>query len=226
MEKILLIDDDPAVRKTLKSLFESERYAFEVAKNGTAGLAALRTTPPSLVILDLNLRGIHRCDVFREITNAAPFLPIIILSSLSDELDKVWLLELGADDCVTKPFSPKELLARVRAVLRRARRHALVPERFTFDSIFVDFPKMELTRAGHPVALTSQEFKILKYLTQNSDRVISREELLHNVWNYGNSPSTRIVDYYIVALRRKLEKDLSNPLHFRTVHGVGYRFVP
>ncbi len=111
MEKILLIDDDPAVRKTLKSLFESERYAFEVAKNGTAGLAALRTTPPSLVILDLNLRGIHRCDVFREITNAVHALPIINLSTLTDESDMVWLLELDVNDYATKPFSPKELLA-------------------------------------------------------------------------------------------------------------------
>jgi DNA-binding response OmpR family regulator len=134
------------------------------------------------------------------------------------------LLELGADDYVTKPFSPKELLARVRAVIRRTHTpHA--PDAVTFDAISVDFGKMQVTREDNPVTLTAQEFKILKFLVQNAERVISRDELLQ-VLGYQNYPSTRTIDNHILKLRQKLEKDSANPVHFRTVHGVGYKFVP
>jgi DNA-binding response OmpR family regulator len=163
-------------------------------------------------------------DVCREIKQQAPSVPIIVLSAASDVTDKVLLLELGADDYVTKPFSPRELLARVRAALRRTVRTA-TGDVVTFDGISVDFSKMEVNREGELVVLTAQEFKTLKFLIQNAERVISRDELLNEVWGYQNYPSTRTVDNHILKLRQKLERDPTNPIHFRTVHGMGYKFV-
>jgi DNA-binding response OmpR family regulator len=147
------------------------------------------------------------------------------LSALSEEVDKVLLLELGADDYVTKPFGPKELLARVRAVTRRAER-SLSAECYSFGDILVDFAKMEATRDGTLVTLTAHEFKTLKFFIDNPERVVSRDELLNQVWGYERYPTTRTVDNHILRLRQKLEKDPENPLHFRTIHRVGYKFVP
>jgi two-component system, OmpR family, alkaline phosphatase synthesis response regulator PhoP len=225
MEKILVIEDDRAINKALKHLLEPEGFAIEIAQDGAAGLAAFRHSVPSLVILDLKLPRMPGRDLCREFKQASPSLPVIVLSAASDEVDKVLLLELGADDYVTKPFSPKELLARVRAVLRRSQRVTPV-DQYTFDEVSVDFAKMELTLAGKPVALTPQEFRMLKYFTLNSERVLSREKLLNEVWGYDCYPSTRTVDTHILKLRQKLEKDPANPVYFLTVHGVGYKFVP
>jgi two-component system, OmpR family, alkaline phosphatase synthesis response regulator PhoP len=225
MEKILVIDDDRSIRKALVRLFESEGYSIEVAADGEAGLAAYRAAPPALVVLDLKLPQISGRDVCREIKKTSPSPPVIILSAASDELDKVLLLELGADDYVTKPFSPRELLARVRAVMRRFSRPS-APEQYNFDDVAVDFSKLELSRAGQPVPLTPQEFKFLKYLVQNPHRVLPRDELLNEVWGYDCYPSTRTVDNHMMKLRQKLEKDPRNPVHFISVHGAGYKFVP
>jgi len=225
MEKILVIEDDRAIQKALKRLFENEGYTVELATNGTQGLESFRAAPPSLVILDLKLPGTPGRDVCREIRTAAASLPIIVLTATADEVDKVLLLELGADDYITKPFSPRELLARVRAVMRRATRPA-VGDQYAFDDVAVDFAKMEVTRGGKPVVMTPQEFKILKYFAQNPERVITRDELLNEVWGYQCSPSTRTVDNHLLKLRQKLEPDPAHPHHFRTVHGAGYKFVP
>ncbi len=225
MEKILVIEDDRAINKALKHLLESEGFAIEIAQDGAAGLAAFRQSTPSLVILDLKLPKVPGRDLCREFKQASPSLPVIVLSAASDEVDKVLLLELGADDYVTKPFSPKELLARIRAVLRRSQRVTPV-DQYAFDEVSVDFAKMELTLAGKPVALTPQEFRMLKYFMLNSKRVLTREKLLNEVWGYDCYPSTRTVDTHILKLRQKLEKDPANPVYFLTVHGVGYKFVP
>ena len=225
MEKILVIEDDRAINKALKHLLESEGFTVDIAPDGAAGLAAFRHSPPSLVILDLKLPKMPGRDLCREFKQASPSLPIIVLSAASDEADKVLLLELGADDYVTKPFSPKELLARVRAVLRRSQRATQV-DQYAFDEVSVDFAKMELTLAGKPVALTPQEFRMLKYFILNSERVLSREKLLNEVWGYDCYPTTRTVDTHMLKLRQKLEKDPANPVYFLTVHGVGYKFVP
>jgi DNA-binding response OmpR family regulator len=163
--------------------------------------------------------------VCREITQVAPGLPIVVLSAKSEVADKVLLLEIGAHDYVTKPFSPRELLARVRAALRRSARVDL-GDVFVFADMAVNFAKMEVMRGSESISLTTQEFKTLKFMIQNPERVISREELLNQVWGYQNYPSTRTVDNHILKLRQKLEGDPSNPVHFRTFHRAGYKFIP
>jgi len=225
-EKILVIEDDRAVQKALRRLFEAEGFVVEVAGNGAEGLEMFRTAPPSVLVLDLSLPGTPGQDVCREINQVAPSLPIIILSARTEVMDKVLLLELGAHDYVTKPFSPRELLARVRTAMRRRATAPPPADTFSFGDVKVDFTKMELWRDGALVPMTSQEFKVLKFMIQNAERVLSREELLNQVWGYRNYPSTRTVDNHILRLRQKLEKDSANPLHFRTVHSAGYKFIP
>jgi DNA-binding response OmpR family regulator len=221
---ILVVEDDPAVQKALRRLFETEGYTVEVQSDGKAALDSFHALAPAAMVLDLRLPKVSGGDVCKEIKAVAPTLPIVVLSAASDVSDKVLLLELGADDYVTKPFSPRELLARVRAALRHTAR---APELnvVTFDGISADFRKMEVKRDGIPVVLTAQEFKTFQFLVQNADRVISRDELLNEVWGYQNYPSTRTVDNHILKLRQKLERDPSSPVHFRTVHGMGYKFV-
>lgn len=222
--RILVVEDDPAVQKALRRLFETEGYLVETQSDGKSAIESFQATPPAAIVLDLRLPKVSGGDVCRTIKAVAPSLPIVVLSAASDVSDKVLLLELGADDYVTKPFSPRELLARVRAALRHTVR---VPETqvVSFGSISADFRKMEIKRDGKPVVLTAQEFKTFQFLVQNADRVISRDELLNEVWGYQNYPSTRTVDNHILKLRQKLEKDPSSPVHFRTVHGMGYKFV-
>jgi len=224
MERILVVEDDHAVQKALRRLFETEGFEIEIAPDGKSALEAFRKNTPAAMVLDLRLPLVSGRDVCWEVKQQSPNLPIIVLSACSDVSDKVLLLELGADDYVTKPFSPRELLARVRAALRRTARPS-IGDSITFDGISVDFTKVEVTRDGEPVILTAQEFKTLKFLVQNPERVISRDELLNEVWGYQNYPSTRTVDNHILKLRQKLEKDPANPVHFRTVHGMGYKFV-
>ena len=225
MEKILVIEDDRATRKALQQLFESEGFTVETGCDGAEGLAAFRAARPNFVILDLRMPQMNGQDVCRAIRKESEEVPIIILTGSADEVDRVLLLELGADDYVVKPFSPKELLARVRAVLRRARR-ATPAEQLYFDDVSVDFLKMEVHRSDRLVALTPQEFKLLKYFSHNAERVISRDQLLNEVWGYNSYPSTRTVDSHILNLRQKLEKDPANPAHFVTVYNTGYKFVP
>jgi DNA-binding response OmpR family regulator len=224
MEKILVVEDDRAVQKALRRLFESEDYTVEVMPTGKAGLEAYLASPPSAVVLDLRLPGIGGYDLCREIKKKTPSLPVIVLSAKADVADKVLLLELGADDYVTKPFSPRELLARVRAALRRNQRSES-GDFLAFHDVTVNFAKMELTRAGHVIPMTAQEFKILKFFAQNPGRVFTRSELLNEVWGYQHYPSTRTVDNHIWKLRLKLEDDPAKPAYFQTVHGAGYKFV-
>ena len=224
MERILVVEDDRPVQKALKRLFESEGFAVDIKADGKSALEAFRSAAPSAIVLDLRLPAISGRDVCQEIKQQTPSLPIIILSAASDVSDKVLLLELGADDYVTKPFSPRELLARVRAAIRRSGR-VDVGDVISFDGISINFAKMEVVRDGHLIEFTAREFNALKFLVQNPERVISRDELLSEVWGYQNYPSTRTVDNHILKLRQKLERDPTNPVHFRTVHGVGYKFL-
>jgi DNA-binding response OmpR family regulator len=222
--RILVVEDDPAVQKALRRLFETEGYAVETQSDGKSAIESFQVAAPAAVVLDLRLPKVSGRDVCKELKALSPTLPIVVLSAASDVSDKVLLLELGADDYVTKPFSPRELLARVRAALRHTARPPDA-QVVSFDDISADFKKMEIKRDGKPVVLTAQEFKTFQFLVRNADRVISRDELLNEVWGYQNYPSTRTVDNQILKLRQKLEKDPSSPVHFRTVHGMGYKFV-
>src|SRR3979411_1119392 len=197
MGRILGVEDDPAVQKALKRLSEPEGLTVEVQSNGQSALESFHSAAPLAIILDLRLPKLSGRDLCKEIKAQAPSLPIVVLSAASDVSDKVLLLELGADDYVTKPFSPRELLARVRAALRHTVRTAAV-NTVTFDGISADFTKMEIKRDGKVVVLTAQEFKTFQFLVQNADRVISRDELLNEVWGYQNYPSTRTVDNQIL----------------------------
>jgi DNA-binding response OmpR family regulator len=225
MQRILAIEDGRALQRALKRLFEPEGFAVQIANDGLAALECLKNTRFDLVLLDLGLPSMSGRDVCQEIRKISPVLPIIVVSAKTDVWDKVLLLELGANDYVTKPFSPRELLARVRATLRGTQAVAAT-ESSSFGEVFVDFAKMEVIRKGEQVVMTAQEFKVLRYFLQNPERVISREELLNHVWGYTNYPSTRTVDNHVLKLRQKLEQDSESPKHFRTVHNVGYKFVP
>jgi len=225
MEKILVVEDDRSVQKALRRLFESNGYQVDIAGDGTTGIELFRSAPPSAVVLDLRLPGTTGQEVCREIKARVPSLPVIVLSATTDVVDKVLLLELGADDYVTKPFSPRELLARIQAAIRRSTRSSTLPDVFAFGDASVDFARMELKRAGRVVPLTAQEFKLLRFFVQNLERVITREELLLEVWGYQKYPSTRTVDNHILKLRQKLENNSAAPVHFVTVHGAGYKFI-
>jgi DNA-binding response OmpR family regulator len=225
MGRILVIEDDGALRKILPRLFSSEGYEVDVVADAVCGLERLRHGVPAAVVLDLPRPGSSGSEICKKIANWIPGLPLVILGGSSNVADKVLLLEMGADDYVTVPFSPRELVARLRALIRRASRAN--PERvYVFADVTVDFFKTEITRAGEKIMVTPKEFKTLEFLTKNAERVISRDELLDKVWGYENYPCTRTVDNHMLRLRQKLEKDPSNPSHLLTVHGLGYKFVP
>ncbi len=225
MQTILVIEDDRATRKALQQIFEIEGYIVQTAASGPEGIELFKNKHPDFVLLDLRMPQMNGQEVCQRLRAESPEVPILILTGSADEIDRVLLLELGADDYVTKPFSPKELMARVRAILRRSRR-APVADKITFGLVSVDFTRMEVVRDGTPVTLAPQEFKMLKYFTQNPERVISRDQMLSEVWGYNSYPSTRTVDSHMLNLRQKLEKDPSSPKHFVTVHNVGYKFIP
>src|SRR6202163_4829825 len=235
METVLIIEDSRPMQRTLQRFFEADSLGVRIASDGVEGLESFRQEPPNVVVLDLKLPGLSGKELCRSIKAEMPSVPIVVLSANADVDDKVLLLELGADDYVTKPFSPKELLARVRRAMRRnawkqptgtdcgsASAHDLL----LFGDVEIDFTSMEAKRTGRPVSMTAQEFKLLRFLSRSIDRVISREELLNEVWGYQNYPSTRTVDNHILRLRQKLELNPSNPRFFLTIHGAGYKFVP
>jgi DNA-binding response OmpR family regulator len=224
MKNILAIEDDPRIQKALVRLFASEGYEVHVEGDGKAGLAASRRLHPSAVVLDLMLPGMNGRDLCRIMKDTQPEMPVVVLSAVSDVADKVLLLEMGADDYVTKPFSPRELLARVEAAIRRSSKSG--SSKLTqFGEISIDVAKMEVRRDGVGVILTAHEFKLLRYFIENAGRVLSRAELLNDVWGYDSYPNTRTVDNQILKLRQKLERDPAQPHHFLTVHGAGYKFV-
>jgi DNA-binding response OmpR family regulator len=225
MDRILIIEDDGALQKILQRLFSSEEYEVDVVPDAVRGLAILRQRVPAAVVLDLPSPGSSGRDLCKKIANLIPGLPLLILSSSSDIAGKVLLLEMGADDYVTVPFSPRELVARLRALIRRASR--VIPEDvYVFEDVTVDFLKTEITRGGEKITVTAKEFKTLEFLTKNAERTISRDEFLAKVWGYQHYPCTRTVDNHMMRLRQKLESDPSHPSHLLTVHGLGYKFVP
>jgi len=225
MSLILVIEDDPRIQRALRRQFTAEGYEVHIEGEGPAGLAACKSMKPATVVLDLMLPGLSGREVCKGIKAWSAETPVIVLSAISEVADKVLLLETGADDYVTKPFSPRELLARVQAAMRRTRKTVQeVP--LNFGNVAVDFLKMEVHKAGTLVPLTAHEFKLLRFFLDNPGRAIAREELLSGVWGLNFHLTTRTVDNQILKLRQKLESDPANPIHFRTVHGFGYKFVP
>src|ERR1700678_2794450 len=222
---ILIIEDDPRMQKVLRRIFTEERYAAVVAGDGQTGLDLFRSEHPLAVVLDLilpNISGRELCQTFK---NHSSEIPIIVLSAITEIADKVLLLELGADDYVTKPFSPRELMARVQAAIRRQRK-PVQPTKYRFADCEIDFTKMAVRRNGSSIVLTAHEFKLLKFFIENSERVLTREALLNEVWGYNSYPTTRTVDNQILKLRQKLEPDPACPKHILTIYGAGYKFVP
>ncbi len=224
-DRILVVEDDPSVQRILKRLFEGEGFVVEMRADGRAGLDSFHADAPSATILDLNLPKLSGKHLCREMKVTAPSIPVIVLSASCDLHDKVALLEMGADDYITKPFSPRELLARLRVALRYTKPLARANQ-VVFDGIVADFGKVEVTRNGTSVELTAHEFKTLQFFVQNPDRVITRAELLKQVCGYRDSYTTsRSIDNHIMKLRHNLEEDPGRPTHFRTVPRLGYKFA-
>ena len=236
METVLVVEDSPPMQRTLRRLFETDGLKVQIASDGVEGLESFRKQVPDIVVLDLKLPRLPGKELCRAFKAEATGLPILVLSANTEVEDKVLLLELGADDYVTKPFSPRELLARVRRAMRRnstvlpntsnGSREAMQHELLLFGNARIDFTSMEATSAGKRLALTAQEFKLLRFLAHAPDAVVSREKLLNEVWGYENYPTTRTVDNHILRLPQKLEPDPSNPRYFMTMHGTGYKFTP
>jgi DNA-binding response OmpR family regulator len=226
MSTILVVEDDPRIQKALHRQFTTEGYTVHVATDGAEGLATCKTLRPEGVVLDLMLPGMPGREVCKGIKSWSPNTPVVVLSAVSEVADKVLLLELGADDYVTKPFSPRELTARVQAAIRRNQQpNPIAASKIAFGIIAADFSAMEFSKDGVPVILTANEIKLLKYFIAHAERVITREELLNDVWGYTSYPTTRTVDNQVMKLRQKLEVDPARPVHFRTMHGIGYKFV-
>lgn len=232
MDTVLVVEDSRPMQRTLQRLFEADGLKVQIAADGLAGIESFRKQIPSVVVLDLKLPRMPGKEVCRAFKAHAASVPVVVLSANSEVEDKVLLLELGADDYVTKPFSPKELLARVRRAMRRSEQtvEASSPgsshEVLVFDEVRIDFTSMVATRGSKSLTFTAQEFKLLRYFANSPARVISREELLNDVWGYENYPTTRTVDNHVLRLRQKLEPDPANPRYFLTMHGSGYKFVP
>lgn len=222
---ILIVEDDPRMQKVLRRIFTEEHYAVVVAGDGEAALRLFSSEHPLAVVLDLILPHISGRELCQTFKTRSSDTPIVVLSAITDVADKVLLLELGADDYVTKPFSPRELTARVQAAIRRQRK-APQDTCYRFADCEIDFKKMTARRNGTFVVLTAHEFKLLKFFTQHAERVLTREVLLNEVWGYNSFPTTRTVDNQILKLRQKLEADPANPRHLLTIYGAGYKFVP
>jgi len=223
--KILLIEDEPALAATLQDRLQCEGYSAEVAADGKAGLERATRDYFDLIILDLMLPGRSGLDVCRELRQELITAPILMLSSRSQTMDKVLGLKIGADDYVTKPFDTMELLARIEALLRRARSGGGRPGAiYQFGPIRVDFRRAEVFRHGDPVALSAREFQLIKYFIEHRGATLSRKELLKEVWGYSGVISTRTVDVHVFTLRRKLETNPSHPQYIQTIMGLGYKF--
>jgi two-component system alkaline phosphatase synthesis response regulator PhoP len=223
--KILAVDDEEHIQELIKFNLENSGYKVICCGNGTEALKIAKSEKPDLVLLDVMLPGIDGYDVCKEIRkdNNVSNIPIIMITAKSEELDKILGLELGADDYITKPFSVRELLARVKAVLRRTTIQPM-DKSYRFDNIIVDFEKHEVTNDGKRIELTLKEFEVLEILIKNKGRVITRDFLLDKVWGYEYFGETRTVDVHIRHLRQKIEEDDKNPRYIETIRGVGYRF--
>lgn len=225
MKRILIIEDDPAILVGLEDSLKEEHYEVLTANDGERGYQIGKKESLDLIILDLMLPQKNGIEICTDLRKAGVSIPILMLTSKKEEMDKVLGLEVGADDYVTKPFSIRELLARIKALLRRNSELKKDIENYSFGDISLDFKKYEAYKDGQPVDLSTTELNILKYFINSEGVVISRHQLLDDVWGYDNYPTTRTVDNFILNIRKKIEKDPSNPKHLLTIHKAGYKFV-
>jgi two-component system alkaline phosphatase synthesis response regulator PhoP len=225
MGKILIIEDEESVLMALEIDLKIEGYQVSSAKDGVTGLNMVKEGTYDLVILDIMLPEMSGFEVCKQLRQSGITIPVLMLTAKSQEIDKVLGLELGADDYVTKPFSPRELRARVNALLRRTKQTQLQIDRYQFGEVDVDFKKYEAVKGGETVYLTALEFSILHYLIKNKDQVVSRDTILDKVWGKDVFVYPRTVDTHIANLRKKIENDPENPEYIIGVRGVGYKFV-
>jgi DNA-binding response OmpR family regulator len=225
MNTILIIEDDPKMQTGLRDNLEFEGYKVRIEGDGTAGLQTWMDNTFDCVILDVMLPGLSGFDVLRKAREKGVSTPVIMLTAKGEEIDRVLGLELGADDYITKPFSLRELLARVKAVLRRSARGGLAGSRVRLGSFEADIDLYDASRDGVEVAMTPKEFEVLKFLWQHRNHTVSRDQLLTNVWGYDESVSTRTVDNFILKLRQKIEEDPADPRYIVTIHGTGYKLL-
>jgi DNA-binding response OmpR family regulator len=223
-QTILVIDDDDNLRDTIGLMLEKEGFRPLLVSDGKTGVQEAIAAQPALILSDLRMPGMNGIDVCKKIRASGLQIPLIVLSAASDEMDKVLLLEIGADDYIVKPFGARELLARIRAVLRRT-----APDQshiMTFADVEIDLEARVVKRQGEELKLTRAEYNLLIFFLQNPGRALSRDIILNSVWGYESFPNTRTVDAHVVHLRQKLEPQPETPRYFVTIHGVGYRFIP
>ena len=225
MSRIIVIEDDRAILRGLKDNLEFESYEVLTATDGEQGYRLIREHHPDLIVLDLMIPKMDGYELCRKVRSEGITVPILMLTARSEEMDRVHGLDIGADDYVTKPFSVPELLARIRAILRRAQSPARLPENLRFDDVIVDFTCFDARKAGQVLKLSRKEFGVLRLLAARIGKVVTRNELLDEVWGHECYPTTRTVDNHIASLRSKLEDDPSRPRHLVTIHGVGYKLV-
>ena len=226
MGRILVVEDEPAILRGLADNLRREQHEVFTAEDGDEGYRLVNEKRPDLVILDLMLPKLSGYEVCRKMRAEGMTMPILILTARGDEMDRVLGLDLGADDYIVKPFSVRELLARVRAHLRRVQPVRGAPDQIRVGEVTVDFRSYEARRAGQPLEMTRREFQALRLLVSRPGEVVTREEILEQVWGLHVYPTTRTVDNHIAALRAKLEPDPARPRHLLTVRGVGYKWAP
>ena len=225
MIRILVVEDDPAILRGLADNLKFEGYEVLTATDGETGYRLCGSEHPNLIVLDLMLPRMSGLELCRKLRSEGVQIPVLMLTAKSEESDRVLGLDLGADDYVTKPFSLRELLARVRALLRRAQPDEPLPSELRFGNVEIDFLRFEARRNGKSVEMTRKEYAVLRLLASRSGRAVTRDELLNEVWGYEAYPVSRTVDNHVAGLRAKLERDPANPQHIKTVHGIGYKFV-
>lgn len=226
MTRILVVEDDTSILRGLVDNLEYESYEVITATDGEAGYRLIQEKEPDLVILDLMLPKLSGYELCRKVRDEGVTTPILMLTARGEETDRVLGFDLGADDYVTKPFSIRELLARIRAILRRSQPSYTMPDELCVDDVVVNFLRYEARKGDKELKLTRKEYSVLQALAMRAGEAVTRDELLDEVWGYDSYPTTRTVDNHIASLRAKLEEDPSQPRHLLTIHGVGYKWVP
>jgi DNA-binding response OmpR family regulator len=226
MTKVLIVEDDPGILRTVADNLKFEKYDIVTAMDGETAYSLQKSQHADLIVLDLMLPRMSGLELCRKLRAEGHQVPILMLTARGEEADRVLGLDLGADDYVTKPFSVRELMARIRALLRRTSTASELPVMLKFGEVEIDFKKYVARRRGKPIEMTRKEFDLLRFLASREDIVVTRDELLNKVWGFDSYPVTRTVDNHVATLRAKLEVDPARPVYIHTVHGVGYKFVP